>query len=107
VDHWVLRWLDLVTYLEELETIIVKLHGCEATPVETVPVTEIYRGKVVWTGEVVVFALRGHPRAGRCYAWGFPDELGTLETTTILEIPPVLSPEMAVRVALASRPRQD
>jgi hypothetical protein len=96
-----------VTYLEELESIIVKLHGCEATPVETVPVMEMFRGKVIWTGDVVVFALRGHPRAGRCYAWGFPDELGVLETTTILEIPPVLSPEMAVRVAIASRPRQD
>jgi hypothetical protein len=96
-----------MTYLEELESIIVKIHGCEATPVETVPVTEIFRGKVVWTGDVVIFQLKGHPRAARCYAWGFPDNLGTLETTTILEIPPVLSAEMAVRVAIASRPRSD
>jgi hypothetical protein len=107
VDHPGLGWPDAVTYLEELESIIVKLHGYEATPVKTVPVTEMFRGKIIWTGEVVVFALRGHPRAGRCYARGFPDELGTLETTTILEIPPVLSPEMAVRVALASRRWQD
>jgi hypothetical protein len=91
-----------MTYLEELEGVIVKLHGCEASPVETVAVEEIHQGKTVWLGEVEVFELTGHPRAARCYAWGLPDESGTLQIVTVLEIPPVTSALMAVRVALAS-----
>jgi hypothetical protein len=94
-----------MTYLEELESVIVKLHGCAASPVETVEVEEIYLGKTVWQGEVEVFELAGHPRAKRCYAWGLPDELGILQIVTVLEIPPVNSALMAVRVALASGAR--
>jgi hypothetical protein len=96
-----------MTYLEELETVIVKLHGCEARAVDTVPVEEVYRGRVIWKGDVTLFELTGNARARRCYAWGLPDETGTLEITTILEIPPVTSAEMAVKVAIASRPRRD
>ena len=95
-----------MTYLEELEGVIVKIHGCEAEHVETVHVAEEYRGKPVWTGEVEVFALSGCPRANRCYAWGLPDETGALEIATILEIPPVDSAAMAVRVAIASGARR-
>lgn len=94
-----------MTYLEELESVIVKLHGCEASPVETVEVEEIHQGKTVWQGEVEVFELTGNVRAKRCYAWGLPDELGTLQIVTVLEIPPVDSALMAVRVALASGAR--
>ncbi len=96
-----------MTYLEELEAVIVKLHGCEAHPAETVPVEEYYGDRRVWAGNVTVFDLTGCPRASRCYAWGFPNEVGALEVTVILEIPPVDSPGMAVRVAIASRPRLD
>ncbi len=95
-----------MTYLEELEGVIVKLHGCEATPVETVQVEEMFQGKSVWVGEVEVFALTGCTRANRCYAWGLPDERGVLEIATVLEIPPVDSAAMAVRVAIASGARQ-
>ena len=94
-----------MTYLEELEGVIVKLHGCEATPIETVVVEEIHQGRTVWQGEVEIFELVGHARANRCYAWGLPDELGTLQIVTVLEIPPVDSALMAVRVALASGAR--
>ena len=94
-----------MNYLEELEGVIVKLHGCEATPVETVAVEEIHQGRTVWQGEVEIFELVGHARANRCYAWGLPDELGTLQIVTVLEIPPVDSALMAVRVALASGAR--
>jgi hypothetical protein len=96
-----------MTYLEELETVIVKIHGCEARAVETVPVEEVYKGTTIWKGDVTVFELTGSPRAKRCFAWGLPDEVGALEITTILEIPPVTSAEMAVKVAIASRPRRD
>ncbi len=95
-----------MTYLEELEGVIVKLHGCEATPVESVHVVEMFQGRPVWTGDVEVFALTGCSRADRCYAWGLPDESGALEIATVLEIPPVDSALMAVRVALASGARR-
>jgi len=94
-----------MTYLEELESVIVKLHCCAAAPVETVHVEEVFQGKPVWTGDVEVFAVTGCSRAKRCYAWGLPDESGALEIATILEIPPVDSAAMAVRVAIASGAR--
>lgn len=96
-----------MTYLEELESAIVKLHGCEAAPVESVHVEEVFQGKAVWTGDVEVFALTGCTRAKRCYAWGVPDERGTLEIAAVLEIPPVDSAAMAVRVAIASGARRN
>lgn len=95
-----------MTYLEELESVIVKLHGCAAAHVETVQVEEVFQGRPVWTGEVEVFELTGCQRAKRCYAWGLPDEGGALEISTILEIPPVDSAAMAVRVAIASGARR-
>ncbi|HEY5078375.1 MAG TPA: hypothetical protein VII43_00955 [Opitutaceae bacterium] len=55
-----------MTYLEELETVIVKIHGCEAKVVETVHVEEVYRGRTIWKGDVTVFELTGSPRARRC-----------------------------------------
>jgi ethanolamine utilization microcompartment shell protein EutS len=94
-----------VTYLEELEDVIVKIHGCEAISTETVEVEETHQGRTVWQGEVEVFELIGHPRANRCYAWGLPDEWGALQIVTVLEISPVNSALMAVRVALASGAR--
>jgi hypothetical protein len=94
-----------MTYLEELEDVIVKVHGCEAASTETVGVKETHQGRTVWQGEVEVFELTGHPRANCCYAWGLPDEWGVLQIVTVLEIAPVNSALMAVRVALASRAR--
>lgn len=95
-----------MTCLEELESVIVKLHGCAASPVETGSVRETFWGKPVWAGDVAVFELDGHPRARRCYAWGLPDERGVLEIATVLEISPVDSADLAVRVAIASGARR-
>ena len=96
-----------MTYLEEIESVIVKLHGCDATPVGSVHVEEVFQGRPVWTGNVEVFELTGCGRAKRCYAWGRPDETGVLEIATVLEIPPVDSAAMAVRVAIAAGARPD
>jgi hypothetical protein len=73
-----------MTYLEELESTVVKIHGCDAHPIKTVHVEELFREKPVWIGDVVLFELRGCARADRCYAWGIPDEWGVLEVATIL-----------------------
>jgi hypothetical protein len=91
-------------YLRKLQEAIRAVHGCESRHVSTAPVTECFEGKLAWTGDVEVFDLDGHPKAKRCYAWGYDDN-GTLRTTAVLEIPPVDSPEMAVTVAIASKAR--
>lgn len=52
-------------YIGELQAVILKLHGCAARYLETVPVSEIFRGETVWEGDVEVFEISGHPKAKR------------------------------------------
>lgn len=89
-------------YIEELQNAIRSLHGCESQHVETVPVTETFQGETVWKGEVEVFNIRGHPKAKRAYAWahasGKKDQ--GKRYVAVLELPPVTSPESAVRAGI-------
>jgi hypothetical protein len=88
-------------YVETLKGAILRLHECQAEHFETVPVKETFQGKTVWDGEVEVFNLRGHPKAVRAYAWGHragPND-ETMRYVAVLELPPVTSPETAVRAA--------
>src|SRR5271156_3938492 len=78
------------------------LHGCEAKHVETVPVIERFQGKTVWEGEVEVFALTGHPKASRGYAWAYHKAKGS-EIVAVLELPPVISPKTAVQAAIVGK----
>lgn len=93
-------------YLTELKAAIESLHGCEAFHERTVPVKEVFQGRTAWEGEVEVFALLGHPKAQRCHAWGYPKNKGGWEITTVLEIPPVISPETAVKVAILDKAKR-
>ncbi len=43
-----------MNYIEEIKDVIRKLHGVEATHVETVPIVESHEGQTVWQGEVEV-----------------------------------------------------
>lgn len=84
---------------DELKDVILKLHGSEATHVETVPVKETFQGQTVWEGDVEVFDLADHPKASRVYAWshdtGDPDNP---QHITVLQIPPATTPLRAVQV---------
>ena len=91
-----------MSYVEEIMHAIRELHGCESAHVRTVPVAEVFKGRVIWSGEVEVFDLTGHARAKRVYAWGYPNGRGGWEITAVLEIPPVASPETAVKAAIAA-----
>jgi len=84
--------------------VIRDLHGCASIHVATVPVHEAYQGQTVWRVEVEVFDLRGHAKATRCYAWSHLDKPDGSEERIIavLEIPPVVSPETAVRVSIVA-----
>jgi hypothetical protein len=86
-------------YIGELIDAIRRLYGCEAEYVETVPVKEIFQDRVVWQGEVEVFNIRGHPVAKRAYAWSHETDKGK-RYVAVLELPPVDSPEKAVRAAI-------
>jgi hypothetical protein len=91
-----------VTYIEELRDVIRRLHGVEATHVESVPVKETFEARTVWEGIVEVFELRGHPKAPKVYAWAHDtdDPKQPRRHVTVLHIAPVLSAEAAVKAAI-------
>ncbi len=90
-------------YLEELKAKIRMSHGCESTHRQTVSVKEVFQGEVVWDGDVEVFDLIDHAKAKRCFAWGYPNKRNPyrLDAVAVLESPRVVSPETAVRAAIA------
>lgn len=81
------------------------LHSCEAKHLETVPVLEQFQGKKVWEGEVEVFALLGHPKATRGYAWAAQDGSQS-DVTAVLEIPPIIDPKTAVKASIIASYKQ-
>ena len=91
-------------YIERLQVAVQHLHGCSAVHVATSRVTEVFQGRTIWHGLVETFDLRGHPQAKRAYAWTHrigEDDSGEV-FVAVLEIPPVISPESAVKVSLAA-----
>ena len=93
--------------IDELQDVIRRLHGSESSHVETVPVKEEFEGQTVWEGAVEVFDLRDHPEALRVYAWTHETEdADKRRHVTVLHIPPVVSPETAVRAAIIQEYRE-
>ncbi len=78
------------------------MHGCKAAHEDSQVIIEMFRNQVAWDGVVESFALEGHPKAKRCYAWSYLEN-GETQYTTVLEIPPVDSAETAVKVAIAGK----
>lgn len=93
-----------MTYIEAIQDAIRRTHGCESRHIESVPVQETFRGQVVWSGVVEVFELTGHPKAKHCYAWGHRAGRGDNRSryVIVLKMPPVDSPEAAVKASIAS-----
>jgi hypothetical protein len=91
--------------ITKLKDAIRAAHGCESLHVESVPVKEIFEGQTAWQGTVEVFDLVGHPKAKRAYAWTHRGD-DQNETIAVLEIPPVDSPQAAVKVAIAAQARK-
>jgi len=99
------NWLNAVAnreYIERLQSVILRLHACKSSWVDTVPVHEVFQGETIWRGDVEAFDLVGHPKAKRCYAWSHLDGPKDERTrfVAVLEIPPVESEETAVRVQI-------
>jgi len=87
--------------IENLRTAIETMHGCKAAHERSVMVVETFKKQTVWEGVVESFALTGHPKAKRCYAWSYQDKR-EMQYVNVLEIPPVVSPQTAVRAAIVS-----
>lgn len=90
--------------MTELPEAIRATHGCESRWEASVKVEEKFEGKTAWSGIVEVFRLIGHPKANYAYAWTYRDG-NQNKTTVVLKIPPVDSPQTAVKVAIASKAR--
>ena len=63
----------------------------------------MFQGQTAWQGTVEVFDLVGHSKAKRVNAWQYDDDDKQTKTVAVLEIPPVDSPQSAVKVAIAAK----
>ncbi|MEY2562240.1 MAG: hypothetical protein QOH88_433 [Verrucomicrobiota bacterium] len=82
--------------LEDLKEAVELNYQCRAEHIRSAAVCEIF-GEELWEGVVEVFDLFGFVAARRCYAW----LEGVEARVTMLELPPVTSPLMALRLAHA------
>jgi hypothetical protein len=96
-----------VSYIQEQQDVIRRLHGAEATHVESVPVKETFKGETVWEGIVEVFELTGHATAHRVYAWAHEtdDPQKPVRHVTVLHLHPIKSAQDAVRAAILQEAR--
>ena len=90
--------------IESLQAAVEALHKTKATHVATTDVN-LYRDEVQWNGKVETFELKRHKKAKRCYAWSYEDK-GETQYVTVMEIPPVDSPEAAVKIAVAAESKK-
>jgi hypothetical protein len=87
--------------LNELRRAVERLHNCKASHIDDITVIEKFGEKTIWSGVVSVFALSGHFKATKCYAWSSPIEGSTKRRYyAVLRIPPIDSLEKAVRAAI-------
>jgi hypothetical protein len=86
---------------EDIKRAVEYLHSCKAIFIEDVAVVEEFGPETVWKGIVHVFKIAGHPQANKCYAWSSKIE-GSRKRRyyAVLHIPPVDSPEKAVRASI-------
>ncbi|HTS16368.1 MAG TPA: hypothetical protein VMP11_02235 [Verrucomicrobiae bacterium] len=85
--------------IEQLREAVEVMHKVKAQHEKSAPVLEMFGDKTAWEGVVESFAITGHPKAKRCYAWSFKDGPETRYVT----LPPVDSPQTAVRAAVVSK----
>jgi hypothetical protein len=94
-------------YIRKLRDVIHKLHGVDAVHVESVPIKEVWQGKTIWEGVVEVFDITGHATATKVYAWAHDtdDPKKPRRHITVLNIPPIDTPLLALRAALVQEAR--
>jgi hypothetical protein len=88
--------------IDKLRDAIQVTEKCRATHYASVPVREMFGNSVAWEGVVEAFDLKGHPKTKRAYAWSYQGDKEE-QFVVVLEIPPVDSPNTAVRASIAAR----
>lgn len=89
--------------IANIQKAVEKAAECPARHLESVAVVEGFRDQTIWEGVVEIFTLHGHAaQAKRAYGWqtGYGTDA---QFTAVLEIPPVDSPNTAVRAAIAAQ----
>ena len=86
-----------MTEIERLQKTIQDLHGYKSRHGGSIAVHETCQGQTVWQGVVEVFELHGHPQAQFACAWSYKADDGSKRYVAILGVPPVNSPDKAVR----------
>lgn len=87
----------------DIKRAVESLHSCSAAYRESIQVSEKHEEETAWEGVVHVFNVAGHPQADTCYAWSSAVEGSKkLRFYAVLKIPPVDSPEAAVRAAIVA-----
>ena len=76
-----------------------RMHGVEATHVETVHVREEHQGAVAWEGDVEVFTV-AHALASRCFAWSEATTGTKRRFFVVLAVAPIASAAAAVRASI-------
>jgi hypothetical protein len=89
-----------MSYIQDLQDVIRKLHGVESRHMTSVPVREIFDGKTVWEGMVEIFSLKGHPKAKQAYAWAHDGKRPKESSVAVLHMGSITSASAAVRAAL-------
>jgi hypothetical protein len=74
--------------------------------VRRLQVAETFEGKTVWEVEVEVFSVRGHPQATSAFAWTYTDDDGKELHVAVLGVPPVDSPQNAVKAAVVAHTKR-
>lgn len=90
-------------YISNLSQAIEAMHNCRCVHFGSEKVTEEHKGKEVWSGDVEIFHLEGHPDANVAYGWGWKDGSEDIQYIGVLQVPPVESPATAVKAAIASK----
>jgi hypothetical protein len=88
--------------IEDIRLVVEVMHDCAAKHECSVPLIEMFGKDEIWEGVVEMFALTGHPKARRCYAWNSAEDDAESRYVAVLELPPISSPSTAVRAAITS-----
>ncbi len=97
--------LDNREYREKLKEAIERKAQCAVKYLHTQPLRLVADGQVTWKGKVEVFQLDGHPEARIAFGWGIPVDGNKTEFFTVIGVPPLETPIMAVKAYLASKSR--
>ena len=93
---------------DQLRLTVERMHDCSAVFVQSVPIRERFRRRMVWEGVVHIFELIGHPTATQAYAWSSPIEGSDKRRFfAVLHQGPVTSPAEAVRAAIVAEQRSE